>query len=102
MQTCKQLRAHAHRRTPTFTRTCTHARFDKVSLIKDDHVTIARRELHQMAHPEECADQACAVEHRSPEGRGVAGLVSQRPGNAPRGTLHVVELHEQLKNVIEK
>jgi hypothetical protein len=28
--------------------------------------------------------------------------VENRPGDAPQGTVHVVELHQQLKSLIEK
>lgn len=105
-------------------------RFDKVAEIKDDHVLRARRELHEMAHSDgDGADHGmprpfdvrtrrgtllmhgtadnCGYDHGSGRTTGSsrrvdANAVADRPGDAPEGTLHVVELHEQLKNIIEK
>ena len=78
-------------------------RFDKVSAIKDSHVTTARRELHEMSHGGRSAgnhlqgieeDECCGREVEESE------VEELRPGNAPRGTVHLVQLHQQLKSIL--
>ena len=50
----------------------------------------------------ECGREDCNIVQRRVERAFTARAVENRPGDAPQGTVHVVELHQQLKSLIEK
>ena len=49
----------------------------------------------------DCGREDCNREHGE-AGASDGAPEQDRPGQAPKGTVHVVELHQQLKGVIEK